>query len=83
MATYQLEVVISKQSDRLWRAEVPALQGCFVDSDTIDEAIADIKDVIEMAISARRKRGQPLPKELATLDENDLPIKIVLPVTVG
>ena len=70
MADRELEVVISKQSDGLWRAEVPALQGCFVDSDTLEEAMSDIRDVIEMAIAARRKRGQPLPEGFEGIDVN-------------
>ena len=64
MRTYQVEVSISKQEDGLWRAEVPVLPGCFVDSDTVEEAIQDIQEGTQLFIESYRKRGKPLPPEL-------------------
>ena len=64
MRTYQVEVSISKQEDGLWRAEVPVLPGCFVDSDTVEEAIQDIQEGIQLFIESYSKRGTPLPPEL-------------------
>ena len=64
MQIYQVEVTLARQEDGLWRAEVPALPGCFVDSDTIEEAIQDIKEGIRLFVESYRKRGKPLPPEL-------------------
>lgn len=64
MQIYQVEVTLARQEDSLWRAEVPALPGCFVDSDTIEEAIQDIQEGIQLFIKSYRKRGKPLPPEL-------------------
>lgn len=61
MQTYQVEVSLSKQEDGLWRAEVPALPGCFVDADTVDEAISGIQEGIQLFIASYRKHGDPLP----------------------
>ena len=64
MTTYQVEVSISRQKDGLWRAEVPVLPGCLVDSDTIEEAIHNIQEGIQLFIEPYRKRGKGLPPEL-------------------
>lgn len=64
MKTYQIEVNVSKQEDGLWRVEVPALPGCFVDSEDLDQALADIPEVIRLFIASYRKHGDLLPKEL-------------------
>ena len=64
MLTYQVEVSVSKQEDGLCRAEVPALPVCFVDSDTIEEAIQDIQEGIQLFIESYRERDKPLPAEL-------------------
>jgi predicted RNase H-like HicB family nuclease len=61
---YQVEVALARQEDGLWRAEVPALPGCFVDSDTIEEAMQDIQEGIQLFIKSYRKRGKGLPPEL-------------------
>lgn len=66
MQTYGVEVAVSKQEDGLWRAEVPALPGCFVDSETVEEAITDILEGIKLFVASYRKHGDPLP---AGLDE--------------
>lgn len=39
-------------------AEVPSLQGCSVVASTIEEAIRDIYEVIEMSIASRLKHGE-------------------------
>ena len=67
MRTYQVEVSISKQEDGLWRAEVPVLPGCFVDSDTVEEAIQDIQEGIQLFIESYGERGKPLPTELEAI----------------
>ena len=64
MKIYQVEVTLVRQEDGLWRAEVPVLPGCFVDSDTIEEAIQDIQEGIQLFIESFRSRGKPLPPEL-------------------
>lgn len=53
-------------------AEVPSLQGCSVVASTIEEAIRDIYEVIEMSIASRLKHGEPLPPELKELHVKEL-----------
>jgi len=61
---YQVEVTLARQEDGLWRAEAPALPGCFVDSDTTEEALQDIREGKQLFIESFRERGKPLPPEL-------------------
>ena len=57
MDSYSIEVRLSKQEDGLWRAEVPAMQGCFVDGPKLDEVLRDIQEVAAMFIDIELERG--------------------------
>ncbi len=83
MQTFDVEVVVSKQEDGLWRAEVPVLPGCFVDCDTLEEAITDIEEGIRLFIASYRKHGDPLPPELDTVSEAELPRRLKVRVSVS
>lgn len=47
-----------------YSAEVPCLQGTRIVAPTVEEAIRDIYEVIEMSIASRIKHGEPVPGEL-------------------
>ena len=61
---WKARVEIKPWAEGGYIAEVPALQGCWVVADTVDEAVHDILDVIEMSIESRLELGEPLPAEL-------------------
>ena len=82
MRTYQVEVSISKQENGLWRAEVPVLPGCFVDAETLDEAVTDIQDAIRLFIASNRKHGDQVPLALSTITESDLPQSLNILISV-
>ena len=82
MQAYQVEVSISKQEDGLWRAEVPVLPGCFVDAETLEEAMTDIQETIRLFIASYRKHGDPIPPTLSTITESDLPQSLKVLVSV-
>ena len=42
---YQVPIEISRQEDGLWRVSAPHLQGCWVDAQTLEEAIAMAIDI--------------------------------------
>jgi antitoxin HicB len=44
-----------------YTVEVPSLPGCISEGDTIDEALANIKDAIEGYIEALERDGLPVP----------------------
>ncbi len=64
MKAYEVDVQISKQEDGLWRAEVPGLQGCFVDASTITSALSDIQGVVAMFVDYFAELEKPLPKSV-------------------
>ena len=64
MTTYQVEVQISRWPEGGFLAEALGLQGCWVVSDTVDQAIDDIREVVQLWIRARRDQHWPLPPVL-------------------
>lgn len=48
---------VSTDEDRLYVASVPALQGCYTQGETYEEALELIKDAIRLHIEARREVG--------------------------
>ena len=60
METYRLQVLIEQDEDGYYVADVPALPACHTQGKTFDEALANIKEVIEMCIQEMREDGQPI-----------------------
>ncbi len=60
MKTVMLEVVIEKDRDGYF-AYCPALQGCYTQGDTYEEALKNIKDAIRLHIEDRKATHQNLP----------------------
>jgi antitoxin HicB len=50
-----------------YTVEVPSLPGCISEGDTIDEALANIKEAIELYIEVLREDGKSIPDEYAGL----------------
>jgi len=50
MKKYLLQVVVEQDEDGVYVASCPALEGCHAQGDTFEEAMENIKDVIEMCI---------------------------------
>lgn len=65
MAAYKFTVVIELDEDGFYVASVPALQGCYTQGKTYQEALENIKDAIKLHIKARRQTGEPIPVEIA------------------
>jgi predicted RNase H-like HicB family nuclease len=61
---------------------VPVLPGCFVDAETLEEAMADIQEVIRLFLASYSKHGDSLPSELSTITESDLPQSLKVLVSV-
>lgn len=80
MAAYLFPITVSIQEDGLYRAECPLLQGCWVDAATLEEALADIQEVIRLSIRSRIKHCEGWPKE--QLAQAALPLSVSIPVEV-
>ncbi len=65
MAKYQFIVVIERDEDGVYIASCPALQGCYSQGDTYEEALENLKDAIKLHIEARKSLGEPIPIEIA------------------
>jgi predicted RNase H-like HicB family nuclease len=55
-------VVITEDSeDGGYLAECPAIPGCVSEGDTVEEAMANIRDAIEGCLAVLREKGEPIP----------------------
>jgi len=81
MLAINLKVKLSKQEDGLWRAEVPALAGCFVDGATVKDVLRDIQECAVMALDVLIESGD-LPPHIALVDIEDKDVEIRIPVVI-
>ena len=65
MTTYRFTVIVERDEDGIYIASCPALQGCYSQGDTYEEAVENIRDAIRLHIEARREVGEPIPIETA------------------
>jgi predicted RNase H-like HicB family nuclease len=66
MPDYELTVVIERDEDGRFLALCPALQGCYTEGESEDEARELIADAIRLHIQSRLERGEPIPDEVST-----------------
>ena len=70
---YKFKVLIEQDEDKKYIVTCPALQGCYSQGDTIEEALQNIKDAIRLHIEARRVLGDPIPLEAVSYTHLTLP----------
>jgi len=63
MTMQDYKIVLYRQEDGSWVAEIPALAGCYALMDTREEALAELTRVFEMIAEEYREKGLPLPKD--------------------
>jgi predicted RNase H-like HicB family nuclease len=56
-------VIMRESEEGGYWAEVPALPGCFSQGETIEQALANIKEAIELHIEGLKEEGQEIPKD--------------------
>ncbi|MBS3944777.1 MAG: type II toxin-antitoxin system HicB family antitoxin [Melioribacter sp.] len=56
-------VIIHNAEDGGYWAEVPVLQGCFSQGETLEETIKNVKEAINLHLSVLKEEGIPLPKD--------------------
>jgi predicted RNase H-like HicB family nuclease len=59
----KMTVTIDRDEDSVWVAECPSIPGCVSQGDTKDEALANIREAIEMCLEVRAEAGMPLTIE--------------------
>ena len=73
MPKYRFTVVVEQDEEGIYIASCPAIQGCYTQGDTYQEAVDNLKDVIRLHIEARRELGEPIPLEVA-IDEVEVSV---------
>jgi predicted RNase H-like HicB family nuclease len=70
VTTYTFKVVVEPDEDR-WRAYCPALeaQGPATWGHTREEALRDIREVLEMIVAELVEEGKPLPASVGVSEE--------------
>jgi predicted RNase H-like HicB family nuclease len=63
MKTLKLPVVITRDEDGFFLAEVPVLKSCFTQGKTKEEALINIKEVIQLCLEDMAEEGSPIPQE--------------------
>ena len=59
----EYSVVLHKAEEGgLW-VEVPALPGCYSQGETADEALANVKEAIELYLETLIEEGKPVPRD--------------------
>ncbi len=56
-------VVIHKAEEGGYWAEVPALETCLSQGETVEETLANIKEAIESHLTALKAEGREIPKD--------------------
>jgi predicted RNase H-like HicB family nuclease len=61
---YEFTVVIERDEDGRFVAICPALQGCYTEGETEEEARESIEDAIRLHIEDRLAQGEPIHPEV-------------------
>lgn len=63
MSLQDYKIVLYRQEDASWVAEVPSIPGCYALMNTKEEALAELGRVFEMIAEEYREKGLPLPRD--------------------
>lgn len=63
MATYHYTIILDHQPDGGFHVYCPALTGCHSQGDTLDEAVANIREAIEAYLESLEAHGELIPQE--------------------
>lgn len=64
MTEYEFTVVIGRDEDGRFLAICPALQGCYTEGETEEEARNLIRDAIRLHVEDRLATGEPIHQEV-------------------
>jgi predicted RNase H-like HicB family nuclease len=63
MSFQDYKIVLYRQEDGAWVAEIPALPGCYALMETREQALTELEQVFGMIAEEYREKGQALPKD--------------------
>ena len=64
MRNYQFTAIVQQDEEGNYLAICPALQGCYAEGETAEEALRYLKDVIQLHVEDRQARHEPIYEEL-------------------
>jgi len=53
---YQLPILIEKDEDGIYVAECPVFSGCYTQGETMDEALKNIREVIDLCLEEKENK---------------------------
>ena len=59
MKKYNFTVLIEKDEDGIYVAEVPDLKGCYTQGETLEEVMKNIREVIELCLETQKEEVHP------------------------
>ena len=59
----EYSVVVHRAEEGGFWVNVPALPGCYSQGETVDEALGNVREAIELYLEALRAEGQAVPKD--------------------
>ena len=59
----EYSVVVHEADEGGFWVEVPALPGCYSQGETVDEALAHVREAIEVYLEALSEEGAPTPRD--------------------
>ena len=60
MEKYSVQVIVEQDEDGCYIASCPSLQGCYSQGDTFEEALNNVKDVIEMCVEELKEENKSI-----------------------
>lgn len=63
MTQLHFTTILEREEDGGYHAFVPALKGCHSQGDTLEEAVDNIREAIEVYIESLKAGGEPIPSE--------------------
>lgn len=58
MTNYRFQILIEQDEDGMYVAECPALQGCYTQGVTFEEALENIREVIRICVQELEEEGK-------------------------
>lgn len=68
MKQHTYRILLSKEPEGGFTVTVPMLSGCITYGETIDEAIANAKEAVELYLESLTSHGEPIPSEENTFE---------------
>ena len=67
MKVYDFKVILEPDETGGYVVSCPSLPGCHSQGDTVEEALANIKEAIDLCIEDMAERGEEIPDPSGTL----------------